>query len=264
MKDIKLIISDVDDTLLQEKLTEETKAAIKAVTDKGIEFVLCSGRPTINLLKLAEELNNYGAKINYIAGFNGSQIIKVERRQVIKNVSFNQQEVKLITTEMEKLGIDYVLYTADGLATNNIDNKYAQYEAQLNALKLDSLSAGVCASNKILGLAAPNVCKRKMEALKEVFPSYQINTSKPFFIETTKPGINKGLVVTTLSEQLNIHMQNIMVCGDGENDLEMFILPYVYKCAVANGSKKLKKHADKIIESVENNGVAKELMEIIK
>ncbi len=119
------------------------------------------------------------------------------------------------------------------------------------------------ASNKILGFSIPEETDAKIKSLKQLYPHLQINKSKPFFIEITKPGVNKALTVKTLSSKLDIDLSNCAVCGDGDNDLAMFELPVGQKYVVANGSDNLKKHADKIIASVDEDGVAKQLMELI-
>lgn len=256
------MISDVDDTLLRTELSIELKDAIKTATNSGVEFILCSGRPTFNLRKLATELNEYGAKIKYIAGFNGGEIIDVNADKVIKANGFNQAEVDQIAQVLIANGIDYGLYQDDKVVANNIDNQYAVYEAQLNDMSV-VLHATSIPSSKILGFSEPEVADQKIAAIKAVFPELQINKSKPFFIEITKPGVNKALPVKVLSEKLQINLADCAVCGDGDNDLAMFQLPVGYKYVVANGSDNLKQYADKVIPSVDDNGVAKQLMELI-
>lgn len=259
---IKLVVSDVDDTLLRFELSLELKQAVKLANESGIEFVLCSGRPTINLRKLAEEFNQFGAKINYIAGFNGSEIIDLNNNQPLLNNGFTNAEVIELASACKEINIDYCIYSDSEVVTNNLDNEYAIYEAKLNKLSI-SLDNGKLASNKILGLSDPSLTADKIQLLKEMFPHYQINKSKPFFIEITKPGVNKAMPVLTLSTELGIDLSECAVFGDGDNDLAMFELDGVSKYVVENGSDNLKKHADKVIPSVDDNGVAKQLMEMI-
>lgn len=259
---LKMMISDVDDTLLRKELSIELKDAIKHATLNGVEFVLCSGRPTFNLRKLATELNAHGAKINYIAGFNGSEIIDVNTDKVIKSNGFSSEEINQITKVLKASDIDYGLYEGGSVVANNIDNEYAIYEAELNSMSVTMHDSSI-GSNKILGFSNPEFTDSKIESLKEVFPELQINKSKPFFIEITKPGVNKALPVKILSEKLGIELEDCAVCGDGDNDLAMFTLPVGYKYVVENGSENLKKHAHKVIPSVDDNGVAKQLMELV-
>ncbi len=259
---LKMMISDVDDTLLRKKLSDELKDAIKHATTNGVEFVLCSGRPTFNLRKLADELNAHGAVINYIAGFNGSEIIDVNTDTIIKSNGFTNKEIDQIIEVLTEFGIDYGLYQDDNVIANNVDNEYAIYEAELNSMNVTNHSQSI-SSNKILGFSDPKLTEERINKLKTEFPNLQINKSKPFFIEITKPGVNKALPVKILAEKLKIDFQHCAVCGDGDNDLAMFELEVGYKYVVANGSEKLKQHAHKIIASVDDNGVAKQLMELV-
>ncbi len=259
---LKMMISDVDDTLLRKKLSDELKDAIKHATTNGIEFVLCSGRPTFNLRKLATELNLHGAKINYIAGFNGSEIIDVNTDLVIKSQGFTNLEIDEITKVLVENQIDYGLYQAENVVANNVENEYAIFEAELNNMNVTPHLESI-GSNKILGFSNPELTEQRVEHLKQCFPELQINKSKPFFIEITKPGVNKALPVKVLTEKLEIELENVAVCGDGDNDLAMFELPVGFKYVVENGSDNLKQHAHLVIPSVDDNGVAKQLMELV-
>lgn len=66
----RLIASDLDGTLLddEKRLTPRTVAAVKAVRDAGIEFVLVTARPPRTVAHLAEEL---GGRISALCG-NGT------------------------------------------------------------------------------------------------------------------------------------------------------------------------------------------------
>ncbi|WOO87537.1 Cof-type HAD-IIB family hydrolase [Mollicutes bacterium LVI A0039] len=259
---LKMMISDVDDTLLRNSLSDELKTAVKLANESGVEFVLCSGRPTFNLRKLAAEFNQFGANVKYVSGFNGSEIIDLQNDQVIKSNGFTNSEIDEITKVLLDSDIDYGLYQSDTVIANNVSNEYAILEAELNDMNIAIHDSSI-PSNKILGFSDPQITDEKVALLKQHYPHLQINKSKPFFIEITKPGVNKALPVKVLSELLNIDFENVAVCGDGDNDLAMFELDVAYKFVVANGSDNLKRYANKIIPSVDDNGVAKQLMELI-
>lgn len=53
-----------------------------------------------------------------------------------------------------------------------------------------------------------------------------------------------------------------MVFGDGENDETMF-REFPHSCAVENAAPVIRSLAEKVIESNQNNGVAKEIYQII-
>ena len=70
---IRLVLADVDDTLVtkEKTLTEEGKAATRALHDAGIAFAITSGRPPRGMSMLIEPL----ALTCPIAGFNGGVYI---------------------------------------------------------------------------------------------------------------------------------------------------------------------------------------------
>lgn len=259
---IKLFFTDVDDTLLRENISKETKEAIKIANNNGLQLILCSGRPTNNLLLLAKDLNEYGCDIRYVCGFNGSEIVDVNANKTISEIGFTQSEISEITTFLNANEIDYGLYRDFTLYTNNMLNEYANLEATQCYFSIEEHREEM-SSVKVLGFTDPSITREKIDLLKSAFPKLQINMSKPFFIEITKPGANKGLPVSVLSERLNIGFEECAVCGDGDNDIAMFELEVGAKYVVANGSDNLKKLATKVIASVDDNGVGRELLELI-
>ena len=61
----------------------------------------------------------------------------------------------------------------------------------------------------------------------------------------------------------DIPYEEVMVFGDGENDKRMF-REFAHSCAVKNAVPAVRKLAEKIIESNEENGVAKEINRILE
>ena len=74
--------------------------------------------------------------------------------------------------------------------------------------------------------------------------------------------MNKGAGLLRLGEMLGILQEEIMVCGDGSNDLEMIRMAGV-GVAMANAADEVKKAADYITESNEEDGVAKAIEKIV-
>lgn len=66
---------------------------------------------------------------------------------------------------------------------------------------------------------------------------------------------NKGDALLHVLEKLSISQKNAMAIGDNTNDLEMFSIAEV-SVAMGNGTKEVKKQADAIAPSNNNNGVA--------
>lgn len=73
MADIKLIALDLDGTLLttDKRLTDRTKATLKAARDRGIKVVLTTGRPLKAMDFFLHELGTNGREDEYTITFNG-------------------------------------------------------------------------------------------------------------------------------------------------------------------------------------------------
>ena len=74
-----MIVLDLDDTLLRDDLTisKRTKQSLMDAQEAGVKVVLASGRPSIAMLPIAEELRlkEYGS---FILAFNGAKIINCQ------------------------------------------------------------------------------------------------------------------------------------------------------------------------------------------
>lgn len=80
-------------------------------------------------------------------------------------------------------------------------------------------------------------------------------------IDVMKKNSSKGNGIEILAKHLNIKKEEIVVMGDGGNDLSMFEVAG-YKVAMANGSEILKSKADYVTATNDEDGVAKALEKI--
>ena len=73
MKKVKLVVCDIDNTLVvkRQPLTPRAKKVIDTMNEKGIYFGLASGRPVHHLQSLAEQWN---IDVQLYIGMNGAEI----------------------------------------------------------------------------------------------------------------------------------------------------------------------------------------------
>ena len=82
MKNIKLLISDLDGTLVtpDKAITPRTREAVNRLRAAGIQFAITSGRPPRGMAMLTQEL-----KITTpIAAFNGGMLVESDLTTVIE------------------------------------------------------------------------------------------------------------------------------------------------------------------------------------
>ena len=86
----KMVFSDMDGTLLWKGLhiSVENKAAIQKAVDKGIDFVICTGRGVFGVEPHLRELDLIGKK-GYVICQNGAAIYDLKNMEMVLKQSFS-------------------------------------------------------------------------------------------------------------------------------------------------------------------------------
>ena len=94
MADIKLIALDLDGTLLttDKRLTDRTKATLKAARDRGIKVVLTTGRPLKAMDFFLHELGTDGHEDEYTITFNGG-LVQKNTGEILYKTVFSYDDV---------------------------------------------------------------------------------------------------------------------------------------------------------------------------
>lgn len=85
--------------------------------------------------------------------------------------------------------------------------------------------------------------------------SLNITITRPTLLEFLHPDVNKGTALTFLSRMLHIPLKHTLAIGDGMNDVPMFEVAG-HSAAVKNASGFVEAHADKVVASWDQDGVA--------
>lgn len=264
MNNYKLIATDMDDTLLNKEhvISQENKQAIIDIQKKGVKFVLASGRPTYAMVDFAKdlEMEKYGG---FLLGFNGGEIVDISKGETIFEQALSFEDIKTIYKEAIDRELSFLFYTGDTIYANEL-NIYTGEEVELTGMKykkienIDLVDVENTIKCMILGEPA-----KLTEAQKEIhvkyFDKYVVNISKPIFMEFTSKGINKGLSIKRLCDNIGIDTENIICVGDSYNDLSMLQIAGL-PIAVENAREELKQ-VSKFITSSNNEHALKKLIE---
>lgn len=278
---VKMIYFDIDGTLREENsgVTEKTKYAIRECRRQGILTCICTGRNTGSIQKDVQELQMDGT----ISG--GGASILYQGQELEKKVFSGKwlEEVRLLT---EKLKTGLVLETQKNVY---MDQRAAEIYQQLFKEKTKDCTEEererIKRKNKYLYKdnmteydlnpeKAHKICivgSRDLinEIRHQIESGCEIVQSVPFgrnwLLECLPAGCNKGNAVRYLNRKLEIKKSASMSFGDGENDAEL-LLATGTGIAMENGSAELKKIADGVCGTVQEDGIYKELVnrEIIK
>lgn len=258
--DYKMIVTDLDDTLLtsDKKISIRDLEAIKKAQEKGIKFVLCSGRPTFAMRDLAEEIEAKKYE-SYILSFNGSIITYCKTNKNIFEESLKKEDLHLMYDFAKKYNTHILTYIDDEIISET-ESEYIDVEVQLTKMPhkiVKNFKEYInCGAVKCMLLAEPTYLKEVEKKLKKEYgDKYSIAISKPFFLEVTKLGIDKGVAIKKLAEKLEIKIDEVIAVGDSFNDLPMLKVAGL-SVAVENANEEIKNQVDFITKSNNDGGMA--------
>ena len=264
---IRMIGVDLDGTLLnsEKQLTAYTREVLKKAIEQEVGVVLATGRPFSGV---PDELKHFPG-IRYALTANGARILDMQKQKVVyENLLSVESSEKVIDILRKHHAIHE--FFVDGVGYMNEDglkNVYAYFEDPHMAEYLQSTRIPVkdvkeklqtmkCEVDKLQGIFRNQ--KDKEEALEELntLSGIVVTAAMDNNLEINKEGTNKGLGLLQLGKSLGISREEIMACGDGGNDVEM-LKEVGFAVAMANGSDPVKKAADFVTVSNDEDGVAK-------
>lgn len=288
---IKMIVMDMDGTLLREDNTidDVTKEALLDAQRKGIRLVLASGRSYCKLMRYAKELqmSSYGG---YLIEINGLALYDLasEKRDVKTRLS--PEDIRKLyefglpyELEMQAMFDDGIyIYIPESLLPGKIayrkehhlpddhpltrgamkflsDNRQG-YPNQTYIRHADEITRPL---NKVCFAADKAALDVFAEKLRLKYQDlFWIGKTTESWLEIMPKGITKGNALMALADKLHIERDEILVFGDGENDIEM-IQYAAYGIAMGNALAAVKEVAYDITDDHNHQGIAKALKKYI-
>ncbi|GAA6425917.1 HAD family hydrolase [Dielma fastidiosa] len=281
---IKLIVSDLDGTLLQENhlMNQETINEIKKQMARGVDFMVTTGRDYPGVTPIFE---NTGIDPELIL-LNGAQYR--DHGGVIKdNIRLSASQIKAVGEIFARFHVVWNVYTADGIAS--LFNEEENLDAFMETAWLDGFCTpdtsketyrdfyvGLKVYSTIDELLAhePDILKmevhdgdrEKIHQLQEALMQVEdiaIAISKPINIEVTHADAQKGIMLMKVIEKQGLCSDEVMVIGDSANDLSM-LTRFKYSFAVANGAQAAIEAANYLTADNTDLGVVKAIRQLCK
>ena len=278
---IKLIASDMDGTLLNDKIEVSAKnaAAIRQAQAAGIEFIVATGRnlPQAQVELLAHDLHPAYITINGALVYDEAETITVQ-------VPLTNAKLQALFDVLDASGLYYELEAADGVISNakagRIANLMAMYrgqdatmsvatarqkaEARTQQIKttyvadyrevftdpaLEAYKVIVFSDDEQAGLAP---VKARVEALGGLV----VTSSGARNIEINDLKAQKGPALAAYAQKRGYTMDEVMAIGDNLND-ESMIRQAKYSVAMGNAIPLIKELAWHTTLTNREDGVAK-------
>ena len=267
MNDIRLLVLDIDGTIAgrSNQVTAGVREAVAAVQAKGIQVAIATGRMYQAAVRFHTAI---GSTLPLIA-YQGALIKDPISGQVYRHTPLSRKHTLVLLEELsgleaqQKLSIH--LYIDDQLYVRTILTETQDYAERSG---VEPLAVGDLASflqdqqaleaTKLLALSPePALVIDILTRLKQTYApeDLYLTQSVETFFEATHPLSNKGTAVQFLAENLlELPREQVMTIGDNFNDLEMLRYAQI-GVAMGDAPPAVKKHADWIAPSVEEDGV---------
>ncbi len=257
MYNFKLLITDIDGTVLNEKceFTPRLKNDFDILTKNGVKVVLATGRMFMGADPVREQLGlktpvicyqgamvREGDKILHSSSVSNDlakEVIKISREKNFHLNLYNNDV--LIVEDDNKLFMED--YTKGRHTTYKVVNSFDEVELGM----VSKLLAIIYDENELLKLR---------DEMQEKFKGrLAVVRSHKYYLEFTDIDATKGSALKFLSNYWGIKKEEIFASGDQDNDYEM-LLGAGFKVAMGNASEKLKSIADYICPSINEDGLS--------
>ena len=286
-KEIKLLLADVDGTLVDSKkrITPRAAASIKKLAEAGIGFAITSGRPPRGMKMIAEAVKLTAP----IAAFNGGTLVRPDNFEIIESLTLPRGVAEKVISRLGENGLDIWVYAGLDWYLRDGDAPHREKEEQTVQFPpivvpdfSKPLEEGV---SKIVGVSddldlvarvekiiqdefAGATCTKQSNAPRQhdgsspAGPKVSAARSQPYYLDVTHPNANKGSVVEMLARTQKIPAEQIATFGDQPNDILMFVKSG-FSIAMGQSNDQVKKSASRVTAGLDDEGFAKGVEEFI-
>lgn len=260
----KAIATDLDGTLLDsnKKISEYSIKTLEKACKKGIEFIVCTGRMHHSLRNILPVL----PFCRFVISSMGAEIYENNKRIYYRPLE--KEYADILVDYALKNDIHMNLYINDVLYTNKMDKYAEQYYRDSSSMALE-IKGDVKeffdgkATSKIVYIGEPeDMEKHSAEIEKILGRKVNICASNKRYIECSSLNAQKDLAIKYVLDKLGIGLDELIVFGDSGNDVVM-LKNTGFSVCVGNGWDEAKAASDIVVESNDDDGVARTVERLI-
>jgi Cof subfamily protein (haloacid dehalogenase superfamily) len=269
---IKALALDLDGTTLLPDTTlgEKTVQSLQKLMARGIQIILCTGRAIEASCRFYTALGADGPMVFC----NGAEVAEVPN---VKLISSN-----LLSLDVVEYGIDLgrsmdihfqaffppeegkweALMIEKQRPEAEMYHRHTGITPEVTDLKAEIAVPGRKGVVKAMFIAEPAILAAIRPKLAERFGDrIYITGSFPTFLEIMNAGVSKGAGLKTVMEYRGLKPEEVLACGDEENDLPMFTVAG-FSAAPCTAKEKVREAADYIFGPPAEEGLAAFLNEL--
>ncbi len=264
----KLVFSDLDETLLVgNDVPEVNREAIYKMQEKGVKFVVATGRSYNMVDNILKEVHTYEKENEYMVCFNGGLIMECKDHKILHFQGLDRKSAEILFDAGNQRGLCMIVFTLDKCYIFNPDS-YEVERKKMQKAPFAVMQEGDDLSKVPGEIAKMLLVKRDMDYLLklrgEVEPSVKDDVTLSFssgrYMECNKLGISKGSGISWLANYLGVDIKDTIAIGDNYNDVSMIKEAGLGAC-VASSAPEIKKEADYVCQKDFGEGAVAEVIE---
>lgn len=256
-RDIALLISDVDGTLLtpDKVLTPGAVAAVRRLGAAGVGFTLISSRPPRGMARLVTELDirlPFGA-------FNGGSLVEPDL-SLIETHRLGPDIARKMLALLSERAVDAWVFAGGDWLLRDPDGSNVPRERLTVGFEpkvVEGFDDVIGCVDKITGVSDDFALLARVEAEAQALIGGKaaIVQSQPAYLDVTNLKANKGDAVTALCQRIGVDLSRTAVIGDMFNDVAMFAKGG-FSIAMGQSPEAVKSRADAVTLSDREGGFA--------
>lgn len=273
MHKIKMIGLDLDGTLLtsDKRLLPFTKRVLAEAIEQGILVLMATGRPYTGI---PEEIRNFPG-IRYALTSNGARILDSQTGSVMIEHLLPLKSAKKALEILQKYDtLQEVYFNGQGYAEAEKLEMISRYHHNPNMWEyVQKTRKPVRDLAELIRREDQDMDKVQalfadMEELEQAWKELEqyedlvLVSSLGYNIEINAVGVDKGRGLMELGELLGIRPEEIMACGDGDNDIGM-LKKAGLGIAMGNADENVKAAADYVAGTNDDEGAAKAIVKYV-
>lgn len=256
---VRLCVLDVDGTTLNSRheVTDRVRAAVHDAQSAGLEVVLATSRGPAALEPVLDDLRapagtpfiaSQGAVLGSF-GQDGRLDIRAHRPAPL-------DEALVVARLAGSLGLSVSWYSRSSWLVATVDAAIEREAAVTHSEPtVADLGRQTEGPDKLMVIAAPGEVELLQRLKERLGSGLQGQISNPTYLEITAADVDKASAVLLYADTRGYRPEQVLVMGDGPNDLGMFSVAGV-SVAPANASAEVLDAADLVSPSNDEDGVA--------
>lgn len=274
-KNIRLVVTDLDETLLndQQRITLYSEAVLKALRDKGIALCFASGRDERMLAAYDRQVGG----CDYLITNNGAVVLDA-RRNILHSSFLVREDTEAILSYLVSHQIPCLLQAkgafyaseigkplTDRVRTSRKRSEEIGYpvEFRIRTLRDAAEEGALDAGEKIVTYETREDQRMAYREFLKTIPGAICEATGYGLMGVFHKDVSKQAALKRVIAHMGIGPDQVCVFGDYDNDLSMFACAD-HRVCVANAVPALKAVATAITASNNEDGVARYLEEFLE